>query len=228
MAQIYHNKMNYSEEVLEEFWSRIDYPLDWQSNSKTLNHCWEWIMQSNEELFTDKEIPIFTFGEVCQSARRFMYESCYGRIPNGISIFHKKRLGRGMKNKTCMNPNHLTEGIYSNLGGGRYAITTEEDLRQIIDQLIESEFESTLTILKKYKLTINHLIRIINMVEFRFLNKHYSDCKLEEISDQLYNYQLSRSKRRHFIDFSNKDVLIKEESNLRKTKFKQYAYADAV
>jgi hypothetical protein len=77
------NKMNYSQEILDRFWSKVKPP-------EKEEDCWEWT-SSAQFFLHGKFIP----------AAHFAYEYFYGKLPI-------RKISRTCNNSKCINPDHFT------------------------------------------------------------------------------------------------------------------------
>jgi hypothetical protein len=77
------NKMNYSQDIIDRFWSKVKPP-------KYDNDCWEWTSAAQ----------FFLHGKFV-SAAHFAYEFFYGKLPI-------RKISRICNNPKCINPDHFT------------------------------------------------------------------------------------------------------------------------
>jgi len=73
-------------------------PIDWR---ETASGCWECTSHSPSLRY-----PRFYRDGGPVPIHRFMYEQCFGEIPEGMLIRHK------CNNTRCINPEHLAVGTY--------------------------------------------------------------------------------------------------------------------
>jgi hypothetical protein len=88
------NKMNYSQDIIDRFWSKVNYPGNDQN-------CREWTTGK-----TKKGYGQFWLNRKNVEAHRFAWEFYNGLIPNGLLVCHK------CDNPPCCNPEHLFLGTF--------------------------------------------------------------------------------------------------------------------
>jgi len=86
---IKYNKMNYPQNILDRFWSRVAIPFDYEDHPEK---CWEWNSNFFRFYLTPKKYI---------SIHQFVFQSINGIHSSRIKIHNS------CNNKKCVNPDHL-------------------------------------------------------------------------------------------------------------------------
>jgi len=142
------NKMNYSQDIVNRFWSKVNYPGNDQD-------CWEWTTGKLKKGYGQ----FWLNGKTVES-HRFAYEFFNGIIPFGLLVCHT------CDNPPCCNPEHLFSGTHldnnrdtinkgrfipSQVGENHYKTKLTNDLvEKILQQIQNNEVSSISEIASLY------------------------------------------------------------------------------
>lgn len=180
----YCNKMNYSDHVLDKFWSKVDIPEDYE------NDCWIWKGGLNNFGY-----GCFSIKRIHFNTHRFAYQCYYGEISSSDQLCM-----HSCNNPPCVNPNHLSLGTAKDnanymVSSGRFVpnttrpyipeknivriVLTDAELVKVFDGIKSGEYWNSKQILDKYMITWStfhkimsgklrcHITRKYNLIELK-------------------------------------------------------------
>ena len=181
-----YNSLNYPQNLLDRFWSKVNIPLDRNSDI-----CWEW-----NAYRTPSGYGRFSINTgYPDQANRVTYMICYGTIPNDLFVCHD------CDNPPCCNPYHLFLGTVlknnqDSVQKGRnakgtshaHSVITEEIVDEFLKRTISGEFTSTSDVITEYgkhNLTREIIQRILHHGAWSHVTNKYSKTVLKQIADIL-------------------------------------------
>jgi len=213
MEENEYNKMNYSQDILKRFWSKIEIPVDWETNDQ----CWKWKASTWKGygqflLYENKKVR----------AHRFIYEYYYGPILDDLIIRHK------CDNPSCCNPNHLITGTQidnvndmierkrqNNVKGSENgnSVLTEEQVIEILENIKNGLYSTQLQISDDYFISKSVINKILNGYLWKSITDKYNLDELRKIFTHP-NSQLTKEEvleiRKLFLDGKNNIEIGKE------------------
>ena len=185
-------KMGFSQNIMLNYWNKINVPEDWKDHPEK---CWLWITGKggNGQVYGTFTIKSKTYHKSFRS-NRFMYENCYGPIPNGILVCHH------CDDPSCCNPLHLFLGTNQDnttdmISKGRNIIVVgsdvgtsiliEENIVDIITNTLNGIYKNQQQILQKYGISDTELRRIINGKRWTHVTNQFSKAQLLQVKKLL-------------------------------------------
>jgi len=166
------NKINWSQYNINRFWSKVNYPGNDQD-------CWEWQAHRDK-----KGYGKYDGGR----ASRFAYEFYNGPITNGLLVCHT------CDNPPCCNPEHLflgttQENTQDKIDKGRQirgsdigtAILTEDDVREIMNNILLNKYSSVQDILINYPIAKPTFENIIYKNGWSHIREEFDMLKIKNI-----------------------------------------------
>lgn len=142
------------EEVIGQFWLRVDKPLGWD--------CWIWTGCKNKAGYGRMFLRSIKTRSI--TTHRFSYLISKGVIPEGMLVCHR------CDNPSCVNPNHLFLGTHRDNvrdcmeKGRRRKTPPNAKINQKLAVCIRNEYPhiNQRELCKKYSLSTASISRIIN------------------------------------------------------------------
>lgn len=156
------NKMNYSQDIVDRFWSKVNYP----GNDRD---CWLWL-EGPYDTIKRKQYGRFRIDSTTMiSSHIFSFQFYNGPIPFGLDVLHK------CDTPKCVNPEHLFLGTMTdnNLDRDRKGRTTkgsqipfsklkEIDIENMLNEIWSGELICVRDIVNKYKISDSNIRHILN------------------------------------------------------------------
>lgn len=166
------NKMNWTQDEINKFWSKVNYPGNDQE-------CWEWTA------YRDKD----NYGKIeGYGAHRRAWEFYNGIIPNNLCVCHT------CDNPPCCNPEHLflgtsQENTQDKINKGRQikgseigtAKMDETDVKQMLTNILESKYTSVQDILRDYIIAKSTFENIIYKNGWSLITQEFDMLKISSI-----------------------------------------------
>jgi hypothetical protein len=185
------NKMNYSQDIVDRFWSKVNYPGNDQD-------CWLWI---GGPYNTPKygHYGLFWLNNKNIRVTKFSWEFYNGPIQDGILVCHK------CDTPKCVNPEHLFLGTdQDNMNdraqkrrhakGSAISSTDEETMLKILDDIENNIYpcKSALKILEsQYDVGHRAILSMLTGNTWKHITSKYSKQELYNLKNKVCKNMLS-------------------------------------
>jgi len=185
------NKMNYSQDIIDRFWSKVNYPGNDQD-------CWLWTAGPFDTP-QKKYYGLFWVNGSNMRATKFSWEFYNGPIRDALLICHK------CDTPKCVNPEHLFLGTdqenmddrarkFRHAKGSAISSTDEETMLKILDD-IENDiypYKSALkTLEKQYNVGYRAILSMLTGNTWKHITSKYSKQELYDLKNKVCKNMLS-------------------------------------
>ena len=179
MTKIFNfNQMNYSDDIINRFRSKIIIPEDY------INECWKWLAHKNllgyGQFWVEYGTKI--------AAHRFMYELYFGTFQRDLKVRHS------CDNPECCNPHHLELGTHQDNMNDKvernrqakgsdlkHSVLNEKQIIHILEDIKNHKYKNQTQIANDYNVSVRTINYILNGKWWTHITKNYNLDNLKHI-----------------------------------------------
>lgn len=184
----YWNQMNFSNDDIERFWSKVNVVYD-AVGSLDINKCWTMNSSHDKDSY-----PIFYYNNKSHRASHFIYQCFNGPIPTGCQICHK------CDNPECVNPYHLWAGTIQQNTQDRVnknrsahgekiktSKLTDDIVKQICEDILNHKYSFAKEISIKYNVSLPSICHIFSGNSWKHVTCNYDLKMIQQILFKSHN-----------------------------------------